>query len=192
MRTLSIVERRAVGGGLSSAGIRSQLGGYGATPNGEGGAGGGGGLAPNVAGTFTYIGNSTWQNTGANMVVSLVCAPGTIFGFQLGQSTSGKIVNALTGVTVTPAPDCKIVTVNTQTGIKTECPLQGGNCTVTDTKTGRQLSSATEPDVDQSGLSSVSVGESAAVEMGGSDLAGGAIAYGSFGDYGGFGLGGDN
>jgi len=192
MRTLSILERKSVGGGLSSAGIKSQLGGYGAMPNGEGGAGGGGGLAANVAGSFTFLGNGGWRNIGGDTVTSIFCTPGTTFSFNLGLSTAGKIVNANTGLSVSLPGDCRIVTDNSKTGIQTNCPANGGTCQVINTKTGQQISSSNETDVDQSGLSSVAVGEATEIEMGGSDLAGGAVGYSSYGDYGGFGLGGDN
>ena len=192
MRTLSIVERRAIGGGLSSAFIGAQQSGYGAMPNGEGGGTGGGSLAANVAGVFVSVGNATWQNTGANSLTTVVCTPGTIFGFTLGDSTLGKVVNALTGITITPAPSCKIITVDTQTGIETICPLQGGLCQVVNLNGGAVVSSNESSFADQSGFSSLSIGEGQEIAMGGSDLAGGAIMAGSFGNYGGFGFGGDN
>lgn len=192
MRTLSILERKSIGGGLSSAGIKSQLGGYGAMPNGEGGGTGGGGMAGNVAGTFTFAGNGSWTNVGNGISVNMVCTPGTTFGFTLGLSTSGKLVNAQTGVDLQFSGSCTVTTINTKTGIETICPTSGGSCTVIDTKSGKIISSADSSYIDQSGFETVSVGESTAVEMGGSDLAGGTVAFSSFGDYGGFGLGGDN
>jgi hypothetical protein len=195
MRTLSILERKSIGGGLSSAGIKSQLGGYGAMPNGEGGGMGGGGLAGNVAGTFTFAGNGSWTNLGNGISVNMVCTPGTTFGFTLGLSTSGKLVNAQTGLDLQFSGSCTVTTINTKTGIETICPTNGGTCTVIDTKTGQKLSDASNSFFDQSGFSTVSIGEGSEVAMGGSDLAGGYVSAGSYGDYGGFGgfgLGGDN
>ena len=193
MRTLSILERKSIGGGLSSASIKSQTGGYGAMPNGEGGGTGGGSVASNVAGSFVLTSPGNWQNTGGNSLTTLMCSAGTTFSFNLGLSTTGKIVNAQTGLTATLPNDCRIITKDTSTGIQTNCPANGGLCQVINTKTGEQSTSNLVSYVDQTGFSDISIGEGSEFAMGGSDLAGGSCIFaGSFGNYGGFGFGGDN
>lgn len=197
MRTLSILERRSVGGGLSAAGIRAAAGGYSANATGEGGGVGGGALAGNVAGTLSY-GGGAWSFAAPGLSVGVAGAAAAL-PYTLGLSTTGKLIDAHTGALAPLPSSCTVTTTNTATHVATRTGAGGGTVSVVNTDTDQILSQGLNNLINQTGMQYVpiwipTIGSPwECTEMGGSDLAGGSICFSGIGNYGGaFGTGFDN
>lgn len=117
----------------------------------------GGAGAPNVAEVFHQTGPNSYMASINGVMTSVTCRTPLSASFHLGLSSTYKILNADTGVTISLPPNCETVIIDTVHHSVLRCESGESKCTYTNTITGESKQVSIE--ADDSGLEQLAQAE---------------------------------